>query len=305
MRFQLHKAIMPVLTAAAFFLDGCSTGDVFLTMNVTEGFVGKRKTEVYIAEITGNDSNIFRQEISTALAVDSNVVLKSYGIIPDSIGSASIDTPGIVVSGEHNVRWNFRTASDEGEGFVTENEHVDEFQYRVVDAASAEELSSGTITHSDVASHNDSHVGFLGMIIGSFVHVFSDMAFSPDAGRRRQTIDDFVRSVTVHTETRNVALYRDEKFPELQEGIDSACSGNWKKALLCFQSAVEKYPEQADLAKAYYNLGIAYECTHEFEKALTALSLANELCPECRAGSEQEYCERLSRVYEWRENYQQ
>ena len=69
-----------------------------------------------------------------------------------------------------------------------------------------------------------------------------------------------------------------------------------------FSGGVENYPKQKDLYKAYYNLGMAYECIIEYEKAMTAFSLANELHQDARFQSEIEYCERSSRCLEWREN---
>ena len=98
-----------------------------------------------------------------------------------------------------------------------------------------------------------------------------------------------------------ISLPGEMDLPELKEGIDSARSGNWKKAAVCFQAGVENYPKQKDLYKAYYNLVMAYECIIEYEKAMTAFSLANELHQDARFQSEIEYCERSSRCLEWRE----
>lgn len=302
MQFQLLKIIRFTLIAGALCLCGCSTGEILLQTNVNEGFIGSRKIKVYLAEITGSDEQTFRQELSAALSKDSNVVLQPYGMLPDLAGDTSSAGQGIIISGIHDLYENSRTlhdASVEGGGERMETDHVSEFQYTVRDAVSMEELSSGDVQCTETTSGHSS--SSWGSIIGGIFRALSDLIVAPDTRRRLRTIDEFVRSIMIHTETRNIILYSEKDLPELKEGIDSARSGNWKKAAVCFQAGVENYPKQKDLYKAYYNLGMAYECIIEYEKAITAFSLANELHQDARFQSEIEYCERSSRCLEWRE----
>ena len=197
------------------------------------------------------------------------------------------------------IRVPLHDASEEGGGERTEINHVNEFQYTVRDAVSMDELSSGVVQCTETFSNPPS--SSWGSIIGGLFHALADLLATPNTRRNRQTIDEFVRSIRIHTETRDIILYNDKDLPELKEGIDSARIGNWGKAAACFQSAVENNPKQNVLYKAYFNLGITYECISEYEKALTAFSLANELHPDGRFKSEIEYCERSSRCLEWRE----
>ncbi len=303
MRFRLSQIVQFTLIAGVLCFGGCSSGEISLRTNVTEGLIGKQKIKVYLTEITGTDEQTFRQELSAALSKDSNVVLEPYGVLPDSTGDSSSAIQGIVISGVHNTREDsriVRDASVDGGGERSETDHVSEFQYTLRDAESMDELSSGVVKCTETTSGHSS--SSFGSIIGGIFHALADLITSQDSRRRRQTIDEFVRSIKIHTETRNIILYNDMDLPELKEGIDSARFGNWKKAAVCFQAAVENYPKHNALYKAYYNLGMAYECTNEYEKALTAFSLANELHPADRFTSEIEYCERSSRYSEWREN---
>ncbi len=57
------------------------------------------------------------------------------------------------------------------------------------------------------------------------------------------------------------------------------------------------------LHKAYFNLGVAFEYNHDFEKALTSLRLADELAPQEGYAAEIDHCKWFARQYSWQQRY--
>lgn len=82
----------------------------------------------------------------------------------------------------------------------------------------------------------------------------------------------FARTLTPWTETVMVAYQKDGDLPQLEQGIKLVELGRYEKAIEIFSAAI-KDAERNNLkpkiiAKAYWNLGLAYEYSWQFQNAL-------------------------------------
>ena len=83
------------------------------------------------------------------------------------------------------------------------------------------------------------------------------------------------------TENVAVSFAMDDKMPELKHGYDMAKIGDWDEAITIFQSAVEKYKHSRNkVDKAYYNLGLGYMVTNQFDEARENFEIAYRIQAE-------------------------
>lgn len=92
---------------------------------------------------------------------------------------------------------------------------------------------------------------------------------------------DFMKSIAPYTEIVRAHFVKDGNLPMIEQGILSARYGNWDDAIAHFNSAVDASgllkPEVQ--AKAWWNLGLAYEYSYKFDEAIAALKKASSLHP--------------------------
>ena len=106
---------------------------------------------------------------------------------------------------------------------------------------------------------------------------------------RAQMIQAFVRMITPLTKYVQVTFERDDRSPVLKQGFNKARSGQWQEAIDLFRQGTESSHSQV-VHKAYYNLGLAYLYTDQFEKSRGAFQEAYGRSPE------QNYAKALRRV---------
>ena len=99
---------------------------------------------------------------------------------------------------------------------------------------------------------------------------------------RRGVVDRFMRAIVPHQEYVTASFQKDSDIPQLEGGIGWAERGEWKKAQATFSQAIadgQKNPKikTEQLAKAYWNLGLAYEYAGEYDSASTTVQRAYEL----------------------------
>jgi curli biogenesis system outer membrane secretion channel CsgG len=99
---------------------------------------------------------------------------------------------------------------------------------------------------------------------------------------RRGVVDRFLRAIVPHQEYVTASFQKDSDLPQLEGGIGWAERGDWKKAQATFSQAIadgQKNPKikTEQLAKAYWNLGLAYEYAGEYDSATTTVQRAYEL----------------------------
>jgi tetratricopeptide (TPR) repeat protein len=99
---------------------------------------------------------------------------------------------------------------------------------------------------------------------------------------RRGVLDRFMRAIVPHQEYITANFQKDSDIPQLEGGIGWAERGDWKKAQATFSEAIadgQKNPKikSDQLAKAYWNLGLAYEYAGDYDSASTTVQKAYEL----------------------------
>ena len=94
------------------------------------------------------------------------------------------------------------------------------------------------------------------------------------AACRAGIVRSLVRMIVPYTERVYVSFETDKEMPELERGFRMVDAGNWDAALNIFQNATEIYSNSPEVHKAYYNLGLSYMYTDQFDQARTALQEA-------------------------------
>jgi curli biogenesis system outer membrane secretion channel CsgG len=97
----------------------------------------------------------------------------------------------------------------------------------------------------------------------------------------RAAVASFVREIAPYSEYVTVRLAKNEtKLLEMENGINYARAGQWGNAAEEFEAAVRKEPSNQG---AWYNLGLAYEYTCQFNEAESAFKKASSIkpCKQC------------------------
>ena len=96
---------------------------------------------------------------------------------------------------------------------------------------------------------------------------------------RQQMTKAFVRMITPHTEKVQATFETDGKIPVLQQGFNRAKVGQWQAAIDLFRQGTES-PQSQVVHKAFYNLGLAYLYTNQFDKSRSAFEEAYARKPD-------------------------
>jgi curli biogenesis system outer membrane secretion channel CsgG len=99
---------------------------------------------------------------------------------------------------------------------------------------------------------------------------------------QRGVVDRFMRAIVPHQEYVTANFQKDSDIPQLEGGIGWAERGEWKKAQDTFSQAIadsQNNPKikSEQLAKAYWNLGLAYEYAGDYDSAAVTVQKAYEL----------------------------
>ena len=97
---------------------------------------------------------------------------------------------------------------------------------------------------------------------------------------RAQIIRSFLRTIAPYTERVYVSFETAKEIPELEHGFSMVKADNWAGAIEIFEKVVETQASSPLVYKAYYNLGLSYMYTDQFDKAKTALESAYSGKPE-------------------------
>lgn len=108
----------------------------------------------------------------------------------------------------------------------------------------------------------------------------------------------FLKAITPWTETCYVPFEKHKKIPELEQAINHAKMGEMDQAINIFSSAIktaEMNPElkPEHIAQTYWNLGLAYEYTFEFDKAMECFKKGYTLDPDSKFIAERKNAEKL------------
>jgi len=99
---------------------------------------------------------------------------------------------------------------------------------------------------------------------------------------RRAVVERFMRAIVPHQEYMYAHFQKDGDIPQLEGGIGWAERGDWKKAQSAFNDAAQAAEKNvklkaAQVAKCYWNLGLAYEYAGDYDKGEAMVNKAYSL----------------------------
>jgi len=291
-----------MLLVAAMF-SGCGTS--YLEVSRMAGYVGAQRGKMYVVNIEGKDAGKFQKQLYEALSDDGRFATERYGVAPPQNPDSAANIPSIILSGIHNSHEStrfFSEGSGKDEKKYKQRTESHEFQYSIRDAVTGEELDANVIRRDNVGEKEEDK-GFLDTVLGNAVTGLIEDLVGVESVHRKVLIRDFVVTLRLHSEKRVMGLFEEKDIPELKEGVEFARKGDWGAAIARFQAGAERHPKSAVLHKAYFNLGVAFEYNHDFDKALTSLRLADELAPHEGYAAEYDHCKWFGRQYRWQQRY--
>jgi tetratricopeptide (TPR) repeat protein len=300
---SFRHSLFPALLFVATIFSGCGTS--YLEMSRMAGYVGAQRGRIYVVSIEGKDADKFRDQLYESLSDDGHFAAERYGVAPPENSDSTTNIPSIILSGIHSADEStrfFTEGSGKDEKKYRERIESHEFQYSIRDAVTGEELEASVIHHEHVGAKEED-TGFLDAVIGNAVTGLFEGIVGVEAAHRKELIRTFVSTLRLHPEKRLLGLPDDKDIPELKEGVEFARREDWAAAIAKFQAGAETHPKSEALHKAYFNLGVAFEYNHDFEKALTSLRLAAELAPQGGYESEIDHCTWFARQYRWQQRY--
>jgi len=115
-----------------------------------------------------------------------------------------------------------------------------------------------------------------------------------------QNVTRFIKAITPWTEFVQAPFQTDGDLPNLEAGVNMAKIGDMQGAADTFRAAAssaEMNPKVGPktIAKAYFNLGLAYQYSDEFGKAMEAFKKSYVLDPSDATANEIKQCEKLQR----------
>ena len=103
------------------------------------------------------------------------------------------------------------------------------------------------------------------------------------------TIDQFMKMIAPYTDYVMVQFKKSDA-PEVEAGINYAKLGDWEEAAKQFEIAKEKHPTDPAV---WYNLGLAYEYSYNFQKAIKAFKESAKIESDEDCYSQISNCKRL------------
>lgn len=304
---MMHKRTTYHLILVLFIISfcGCSSSNVIRTTRL-RGLDLDSTNVIAIGSIAGVRGPDFSEELATALKEKGKFSVSDkriYDVPPNSINEetakdigrrtgASILITGIFDSKHAQGReWKELDVRDpisgnwskQGKWYV-EHTWSSEFRFTIRDLNTATVMLEYTMSSAKDFSMEEAafQVGellFPGLSEKNYYALI-----------RKDILKEFIRELGTYTEDMNVNLLTDDSIPELKDGLSLAKDQQWDKAIEVFKDAINKHPNDVNIHKAYYDLGLAYEYSHMFEEARTYLEKAHQLKSEVDYGSEIRSC---------------
>ena len=119
----------------------------------------------------------------------------------------------------------------------------------------------------------------------------------------REAVTSFMKAIAPWQDFVNAPFLKDGDVPPLEQGINYAQRGEWTDAIEKFRSAVEfvgsKPGLEADIiAKAHWDLGLAYEYTFRFPEAIEEIKKAYDMTSNTQFLAEIDNVKRLQQEQE-------
>ena len=119
-----------------------------------------------------------------------------------------------------------------------------------------------------------------------------------EGAARRAVVERFMKAIVPHQEFMLANFQKDSDIPQLEGGIGWAERGDWKKAQGTFNEAAQAAEgnlklKSGQIAKCYWNLGLAYEYAGDYDKAEAMINKAYSISNDTGMLSEIDNIHRL------------
>jgi len=290
------------LVLLIFLFCGCSQSSV-VTVTRHGGIDLDSSMVLALGNIAGDQEKEFRNELWKALKANSDfkMLKEEHGqeTLTDSMLAKIARALGetnqslVVITGGYRVN----TGTETVERYGTDNKKKEYTKKTVTGrwAFHLADLTNNALSFSrelQASSYEEKEPNWLLYLIVDAIR--TDPLYEDVRGK---VIDAFIYELHPHEEIYNAEFFYDTDMPELQTGISHAQIGQWDKAIALFESASEKYPDNKNIHKAYYDLGIAYKWNFLFSEARENLEKAYLL------NNSSKYFEEIQRLSQFEQEY--
>ncbi len=261
------------------YVTGCAPDYTKFKVTRPAGVVLDKSVYIMVDRIEGRDNEIFKNALIKGIKSDFSLrdqlitSFESFGTTgQDSIKSGIIKISGIADNEYevYDVEERKNSGKDEEEYYI--KKYTLSFDYLIRHNLTGDTISSGRIVDTD--STKDLIVTFLVFNLTS-----RDQDSSHWDAKRKYIVKKFIDKIKPHVRNVEVLLFDDSEMPELKDGISCAKKKEWKDAINYFKTAIEKYPTNKNIHKAYYDIGVAYEHDYQFKEAIEYLEKACSMIP--------------------------
>jgi len=104
-------------------------------------------------------------------------------------------------------------------------------------------------------------------------------------GLNNYIVQNFMKMIAPYSVLVELKLFTNSKLPELEKGVQFATYGEWDSAIEQFKTACSNADNNPEIkpnlrARAYYNLGVAYGYSGQYDEGLKELKNATSIQPE-------------------------
>ncbi|MBI5043169.1 MAG: tetratricopeptide repeat protein [Nitrospirae bacterium] len=300
-KYCRHKVLDLILPAIALFLMiGCGTMEARLKVNLPPEINMSPYKQVVVSEIGGNMgrevSNTIRDEISGRLQLVGQNRLdeilrelkmshsdltdaKSRSKLGKKLNAAAMIAGN--VNGEYSGKLRFFDRPCDGGQLPLP---CKEFQwtgtYRITGSIDIIDLQTGEIIKSRPIGEACSNTSTGTDVFAEAVNKKELMSSCADRIARK-----FIKAITSRKRTVKVSFLIDKAIPELEDGVRWAKMGDTKEAINIFAKGAKKAEGDPKIkpkviSKAYFDMGLIYKYTDEFDKAIEAFKKAYSLYPD-------------------------
>jgi tetratricopeptide (TPR) repeat protein len=290
------------LVVWGLLVGGCGQSSV-VRVTRTGGIALDSSMVLALGNISGDQTKDFRTELTKALKanIDFKMLREGYGQEPLSdslyatIARSLADTQQslVLITGRYTAEAN----TENMVRYTADNKKTEYVKKTVTGRLSVRlsDLTNNTLSFSrdlQASTFEEKEPNWLLYAIVDALR--TDPMFITVRGR---VIDAFIDELHPHNEYYDVVLLYDSKLPELETGISHAKLGHWDKAIELFKSVPERYPNNENIHKAYFNIGIAYKWNYMFAEARQNLEKAYLL------KNNSEYFDEIQRLAQFEQEY--
>jgi tetratricopeptide (TPR) repeat protein len=290
------------LVVWGLFVGGCGQSSV-VRVTRTGGIALDSSMVLALGNISGDQTKDFRIELTKALKanIDFKMLGEGYGQepLPDSLYAkiarslADKQQSLVLITG----RYTAEATTDNMVRYESDNKKKEYVKKTVTGRLSVRlsDLTNNTLSFSRDLQESTFEEKEPNWLLYAIVDALrTDPMFLVV---RARVIDAFIYELHPHNEYYDVTFFYDSKIPELETGISYAKLGHWDKAIEMFRSVPERYPNNENIHKAYFNLGIAYKWNYMFADARQYLEKAYLL------KNDSEYFNEIQRLAQFEQEY--